>query len=165
MTRFPKSFSDDDLSLPNKIWGILLISTLSLFLELLFIRWIGTEIRIFAYLQNTILVVCFLRIGSGALTSSKQIDINQSLLPLTIFLLLMAIPVGRASLGLISELLSALGDLVIWFNLEEYDSMSRLFYVIAGLVLTYFMLVLVVDIFVPIGRILGRLMNINPNPI
>src|SRR4030095_12432023 len=36
---------------------------------------------------------------------------------------------------------------------------------LAGLILTYGVLVLIVDIFVPIGRILGRLMNINPNPI
>src|SRR4030095_14829172 len=36
---------------------------------------------------------------------------------------------------------------------------------VAGLILTYIVLVLIVDIFVPIGRILGRLMNINPNPI
>jgi hypothetical protein len=43
--------------------ALLLISAAGLFLELLLIRWIGTEVRIFAYLQNTVLVVCFLGLG------------------------------------------------------------------------------------------------------
>ena len=44
---------------------LFLISVVGLFLELLLIRWITTEIRIFAYLQNTVLVVCFLGLGMG----------------------------------------------------------------------------------------------------
>ena len=36
---------------------ITLLSALILFLEMLLIRWIGTEVRIFAYLQNGVLVV------------------------------------------------------------------------------------------------------------
>lgn len=49
----------DDLGPVNQTWAIFLISVLGLFLEMLLIRWIGTEVRIFAYLQNTILVVVF----------------------------------------------------------------------------------------------------------
>jgi len=156
---------DDGLEIPNQAWGIFLISILGLFLETLFIRWVGTEIRIFAYLQNTVLVVCFLGIGLGAFTSHRPIEIKHTLLPLTIFLFLMAIPIIRSSLGLTSEMLSVLGDLVIWFNLAEGDALTRIIYLVSGLALTYFMLVLIVDIFVPIGRILGRLLNANPNPI
>jgi spermidine synthase len=37
--------------------------------------------------------------------------------------------------------------------------------VVVGLALTYAILILIVDIFVPLGRILGRLMNVNRNPI
>src|SRR5689334_25447938 len=87
-----------DLTISNQTLAIFLISILGLFLETLFIRWIGTEIRIFAYLQNTILVVCFLGLGIGMFTSSRPIEIKQSLIPMTVLLLLMAIPVkiGRA---------------------------------------------------------------------
>jgi spermidine synthase len=154
-----------DLTIPNKTLGILLISILGLFLETLFIRWIGTEIRIFAYLQNTILVVCFLGLGIGMFTSSKPIEIKQSLMPLTVFLILMAIPVTRFTLGSTSEMLSTLGDLVIWSGRVAKDANLKLLLVIAGLALTYGVLILIVDIFVPLGRILGRLMNIDPNPI
>jgi len=156
---------DNDLTIPYQTWGLLLISILGLFLETLFIRWIGTEIRIFAYLQNTILVACFLGLGLGMFTSSKPIEIKRSLIPLTVFLSLMAIPAARAVLGLISEMLSSLGDLVIWYNITPGDLSLKILFVALGLALTYGMLVLTVDIFVQIGRILGRLININSNPI
>ena len=156
---------DDDLTIPNQTWGIFLISILGLFLETLFIRWIGTEIRIFAYLQNTILVACFLGLGLGMFTSSKPIEIKRSLLPLTAFLSLLAIPAARFALGLTSEMLSSIGDLVIWYNITPGDLSLRILFVVIGLVLTYGVLVLIVDIFVQIGRILGRLIDNNPNPI
>src|SRR5687768_279139 len=160
-----RPMQDNDLSISNQTWGIFLISILGLFLETLFIRWIGTEIRIFAYLQNTILVVCFLGLGLGMFTSDKPIEIKGSLLPLTIFLWLMVIPVTRLVLGSISEILSTFGDLVIWTSSEIRDTNRTIVLLFAGLALTYLVLILLVDIFVPLGRILGRLMNANPNPI
>ena len=39
---------------------IFIVSMLILYLELALIRWIGTEVRIFAYLGNLILIACFL---------------------------------------------------------------------------------------------------------
>jgi spermidine synthase len=160
-----QSLQDGDFDIPDRTWGIFLISLLGLFLETLFIRWVGTEIRIFAYLQNTILVVCFLGLGIGMFTSARPIVLKHSLLPLTVFLLLMAIPVTRIALGNTSEMLSTLGDLVIWGDQARGRLTDRIILLLAGLGLTYGMLVLIVDMFVPIGRILGRLMNAHPNPI
>src|SRR5437868_13890893 len=76
-------------------WVLFLVSVLGLFLELMLIRWIGTEIRIFAYLQNTVLVVCFMGLGLGCLTCRKPILIRDLLLPLTALVMLMAIPITR----------------------------------------------------------------------
>jgi len=158
-------FTDSDLNIPNQTWGIFFISVLGLFLELLFIRWIGTEIRIFAYLQNTILVVCFLGLGLGMFTASKPIVLKQSLIPLTFLLALMAIPITRSALGSTSDLLSVLSDLVIWYNAVTSDTKTATLFIVMGLALTYFILALIVDIFVPLGRIIGRLMNAHSNPI
>jgi spermidine synthase len=158
-------FKDNELTIANQTLGIFLISILSLFLELLFIRWIGTEIRIFAYLQNTILVACFLGLGLGMFTSARSIGIKQTLIPMTFLLLLMAVPITRSALGQTSEMLSVLGDLVIWWNAVSDDPKLTLLFVVVGLTLTYFTLTLVVDIFVPIGRILGRLMDTHSYPI
>jgi spermidine synthase len=160
-----QSLHDQDLRIPSQTWGIFLISILGLFIETLFIRWIGTEIRIFAYLQNTILVVCFLGLGIGMFTSSRPIELKRSLIPMTVLVFLMAIPVTRSTLGNISEMLSALGDLVIWSGNETSDVNTQIVLLVVGLGLTFAVLILIVDTFVPLGRILGRLMNAHPNPI
>ena len=44
---------------------LFLVSALILYLEMVLIRWLGTEIRIFAYLGNLILVMCFFGVGLG----------------------------------------------------------------------------------------------------
>ncbi len=149
----------------NRSWAIFLISVVGLFLEMLLIRWIGTEIRIFAYLQNTILIVCFLGLGLGCFTCRKPIRLHQSLVPLFILILLMAIPIVRTGLGKISELLSVLGDFVIWANAYTNSTLLTVVSVVIGLLGTYLLMILVVDVFVPLGRILGRLMDDAPNTI
>ena len=108
---------DNYLEPTKRTWAIFLISVIGLFLEMLLIRWIGTEVRIFAYLQNTILVACFLGLGLGCFSSREPIILRQSLVPLTFLLALMAIPICRSTFGHASEFLSVLGDLVIWGGL------------------------------------------------
>ena len=149
----------------NRTWAIFLISVLGLFLEMLLIRWMSTEIRILAYLQNTILVVCFLGLGLGCFTSRQPINLRQTLIPLAVLVLLLAIPVSRWGLGRISELLSVLGDLVIWQQAASADPVMTVLYVILGLAMTCAVLALILDVFVPIGRLLGRLMDDHPSTI
>jgi len=94
--------------------AILWISVLALYLELLLIRWIGTEIRIFAYLQNTVLVVCFLGLGVGLFTSHQPIRPARGLLSLTALAAGLAHGPTRSALLSISEMLSSIGELNIW---------------------------------------------------
>src|SRR5690242_18918787 len=42
-----------------------LVSIAGLFFELLMIRWVSSEFRIFAYFKNFVLVACFLGFGIG----------------------------------------------------------------------------------------------------
>src|SRR3954463_8894083 len=98
----------------NRPWTLFLASVLGLFLEMMLIRWVGTEIRIFAYLQNTILIVCFLGLGLGCFTCRRPVHPHHSLLPLLVLTGLLAIPVTRAPFASISERLSFLNDLAIW---------------------------------------------------
>lgn len=46
-------------------WELFLISSIALFLELAIIRWLSTEIRIFAYFKNLPLMAAFLGLGIG----------------------------------------------------------------------------------------------------
>src|ERR1700746_2047127 len=54
------------------LWPLFLVSFASLYLEILLIRWIGTEVRLFAYFQNLTLVACFLGFGLGCYRASEK---------------------------------------------------------------------------------------------
>src|SRR6476620_8354899 len=96
-------------------WEVFLISALGLFLELLLIRWVSTEIRIFAYLQNTVLVVCFLGLGMGCWDARRRpFVLRELLVPLAVLVALLAIPVTRVGLGEISTMFGGFSDLLIW---------------------------------------------------
>lgn len=155
----------DKFSPTSRMGALFLISVLGLFLELMLIRWIGTEIRIFAYLQNTVLVVCFMGLGMGCLTCRRPIAIRQMLVPLLVLVLLLALPPTRTGLGYISQLLSVLGDMVIWEQSVSTSSGQALLCVTLGLLGTFLLMVLLFDMFVPIGQILGRLLDDHPNTI
>ena len=51
---------------------IFLLSALILFVEMLLIRWIATELRVFSYVQNGILVAAFLGLGLGCRSSRTR---------------------------------------------------------------------------------------------
>ena len=145
--------------------ALFLVSVLALFLEMLLIRWIGTEIRIFAYLQNTVLVVSFLGLGLGCFTCRRPIALRQTLVPMAILVLLIAVPAGREALARGTEMLSLAGDFLIWGGVVSNSRSSAVLAIAVGLAAAFLVLVLVVDVFVPIGRVLGRLLNDHPQTI
>src|SRR5262245_6201985 len=143
----------------RRAFDIFLISVLGLFLELMLIRWIGTEVRIFAYLQNTVLIVCFLGLGMGCFTSHKPVVVRNILLPLAALTLLLAVPLTHTFLASITNRLSVLGDMVIWEQGISNNLLTTVLAVIGGLGLTFGLMVLIWEMFVPIGRLIGRLMD------
>lgn len=149
----------------NRTWAIFLISVVGLFLELLLIRWIGTEVRIFAYLQNTVLIVCFLGLGIGCFTCRQPIVMHRTLLPLLALSLILTVPYARQLVGTITNLLSVLSDFLIWEEAVNKGLYSTVGQVVLGLAATFFLMVLIWEIFVPIGRLLGRLMDDHPNTV
>src|SRR5687767_6671209 len=134
--------------------ALFVISVVGLFLELLLIRWISTEIRIFAYLQNTVLVVCFLGLGMGCWDSKRPFALRDVLLPLTGLVVLLSVPYTRSALGMVTELLAGFGDLVIWAGRTKsgWEVLGRS---AIGLLLTLLIMALIWDTFVPFGRLLG----------
>jgi hypothetical protein len=62
--RLAKRFEFSPADLGGFSWqSLALWSLLSLFMELLMIRWISSEVRIFAYFKNFVLIACFLGFG------------------------------------------------------------------------------------------------------
>ena len=145
--------------------GLFLISVVGLFLELLLIRWVTTEIRIFAYLQNTVLVVCFLGLGMGCWDGRRRpFALRDLLLPLGILVTALAIPTTRVALGEISTMLGGFGDLLIWSHAGP-EGLTKVIAPFLGLALTFGVMVLLWETFVPVGRLLGKLLDDHPNTV
>jgi SAM-dependent methyltransferase len=146
-------------------WEVFLISALGLFLELLLIRWVSTEIRIFAYLQNTVLVVCFLGLGMGCWDSRRRpFVLRELLVPLGVLVALLAIPTTRVALGEISTMFAGFNDLLIW-SPGAAEGWGQVLPPMVGLVLTFLLMALLWETFVPVGRLLGKLMSDHPHTI
>ena len=99
---------------PSRRSRCFVISVVGLFLELLLIRWISTEIRIFAYLQNTVLVVCFLGPGDGLLGQQPQVRAARHAAAPRCTRHAHGDPADAAVLAGISALFGGFSDLLVW---------------------------------------------------
>ena len=95
---------------------VFFVSALILYLELVLIRWIGTEIRIFAYLGNLILVVCFFGVGLGCCWSQQPVSLGKMGLNFVLLTVLVANPLHweRLDFKIVTYLLSGFEDAPIW---------------------------------------------------
>jgi hypothetical protein len=60
------------MNLKPQQWKLMLMSFIVMFLELVIIRWLSTEIRIFSYFKNLPLMAAFLGFGLGFLLQEKS---------------------------------------------------------------------------------------------
>ena len=138
------------------------VSFLSLFLELLLIRWIGAEIRIFAYFRNLTLISCFLGLGIGF--NLKRFRLGP-LFALFLATALAGLVHPRAellgvSLRRISEYL-AFPEYNIWYAPAE----SSLPVIIVGYAMLAVVVVILAAILAPFGQILGELYSASTNRV
>ena len=131
------------------------MSSLILFVEMLLIRWLSTEIRIFAYVQNLILVVCFLGLGVGCLLKGNPLNLIKFTGPLSFLVLILSIPASRQVLADISTSLAYLPGLIIWNQQIDPDWPNKTADILVGAVLLFGVSLVLWDIFAPLGRLLG----------
>ncbi|MDD5436808.1 MAG: hypothetical protein PHX20_04615 [Candidatus Omnitrophica bacterium] len=136
---------------------IFILSIWMLFLELFLIRWISTEIRIFAYASNLVLLACFIGIGAGAYFSNKKINVLFSFLVLAVT----ALAVKSVPFIKITDLLSVFYDSAIWSQSLDAGILPA----VNGIILTLFMFSAITAIFFPIGQLLGKLFSASTNII
>src|SRR5579863_6123284 len=86
---------------------LILVSLLSLFLEMLTIRWVSSEIRIFAYFKNFVLVACFLGFGLGCYLCRRTIRLAAMISPLLLLTIILKTPISplRRSIAALPVLL------------------------------------------------------------
>jgi SAM-dependent methyltransferase len=131
-------------------------SFLSLFFEIVFIRWISTEIRIFAFFKNVPLIAAFLGLGIGCLVAGRPRRLELLFVPgLALFIGL----VGFGSdtfLRVISYAGATLGssDQLIWGHTFSASWKVLAAVVFYGGVTVLF--VMQVALFIPLGHLVGR---------
>ncbi len=87
---------------------LLLISGLALYAESVLIRWMGAEIRMFAYLKNFTLLAAFLGLGLGMLRrrDSRSSWVLPSLMSLLVLTLVFSAQLGLTGLRLVARRLT-----------------------------------------------------------
>jgi len=151
----------------SRLWLLFGVSVVTLFLELVLIRWISTEVRIFAYLQSSVLVVCLLGMGMGCFASQRAIDLRRILAPLALIAALFAFPTTYTVMSNISVVLSRFGNFTIWApsSLSGAATGEDLLLLAVMLMLTALTLFLVWISFIPLGQMVARLINEHDNTV
>jgi SAM-dependent methyltransferase len=156
-------------SLAGGYWGSLaVISLISLFLELLLIRWIASEIRVFAYFKSLVLIACFLGFGLGCYLTKKTIRLAHSLVPLLALVFITEIPWDPAR-RLITNLAGFIGwfsDVHIW-NRAYFETSLFWGVVSAGMALSIVIPLfgLIAITFIPMGQLVGWYLENSPKGI
>src|SRR5262249_13086930 len=138
-------------------------SVLSLFMELLMIRWISSEIRVFAYFKNFVLIACFLGFGLGCYLSRRVINLLLMLVPIavvTVLVQLAWLPL-RAVIRQLPSFIAASAGMQIWdapvgLALPALLVATSVIVPIFGLI-TFF--------FVPMGQLVGWYLENAPRGI
>jgi SAM-dependent methyltransferase len=137
---------------------LILASFLTLFAELALIRWIAVEVRIFAYMKNLALLLCFLGFGFGCAMARKRIRWWLSIEAFVALLFVIRALRGRGSLEALSQMLGASADLQIWgANINwSWPGFFWAAFIIAVLML------LVICVFIPLGQTVSLQMDLAP---
>lgn len=146
---------------------LLLISISVLFIEVLLIRWISSELRAFSFFHNAVLIICFIGTGIGCAICDKRIRLINS------FVLILALiswvncpfPLGVLSAKRLSELLSVFSGNTFFFQVVPRNLEERILFYLLGIIIFSVISVMITYIFIPLGQIMGRLFNEHDNTI
>jgi len=95
---------------------LILISLLSLFLEMLMIRWVSSDIRIFAYFKNFVLIACFLGFGLGCYLCRRRVQLTALIAPLLLLTVILKTPISplHRSVAALPQMLGASVEVHVW---------------------------------------------------
>jgi SAM-dependent methyltransferase len=147
---------------PWNLSTLFLASALTLFAELALIRWVATEVRIFAYVKNLALLLCFLGFGLGcalARQNTRWLTATKALLGLV---LVVRLPwYGERVMESLSRFLGSAQDIQIWATVTERH--WGLFLLAAAI--TTILLWLITCIFIPLGQTVSRQLELAPRTL
>ena len=156
------SFGSFELPLPFSYRQLFILSLLGLFFEMLMIRWLSSEIRIFAYYKNFVLIACFLGFGLGCALCRRRVHPIALAVPIIFFTVLVAAPIPGmhdAVLNL-TTLVGMTSQAQIW-EIAVPDSLSYTALAVA-IVAVAPLFACVVFTFIPIGQVVGAMLETAP---
>ena len=144
---------------------LFVVSFASLYVEVLLIRWIGTEFRLFAYIQNLTLVACFLGFGLGCLKASEKPRhlFNFSALACLVLMIEVPWPAWKGLLDVAVGGLSASSNLSLWWFTIPGNSPIPAFFV--GACVVGAVLLLVIATMVPLGAWVASFLESSPRVV
>jgi spermidine synthase len=139
-------------------WLLILFSVAGMFFEMMMIRWVSSEIRVFAYFKNFVLVACFFGFGLGCYFSKRRINLIALFLPLLLLCLLIVLPWTplRTLITMLPSLLGSSADVQIWGVPSMPTDWGM---TIAAILITVPIFALLVFCFIPFGQIVGWLLE------
>lgn len=166
-----KFFSQEPKPSPDVKWPLFWISFTGLYVEIMLIRWIGTEVRVFAYFQNLALIACFLGFGLGCYWAGRHKSLFFSLFAIVALVILAEAPLRtwQNFLTALSNRLSLSTDAAMWgFGIAweaVSGSTSWFLLLVVSLVATAVFLLLLVVAMIPLGQWVGFYLDRASNPI
>jgi len=144
-------------------WNLAMVSLLSLFLELLMIRWISSEILIFAYFKNFVLIACFLGFGLGCYRSRRPTNLLLVLIPMLVLTVLVQLPWDglRQMMSLLPTFVGASAGTQIW----GIPSAVNFPLLAAATIIIVPIFGLIAFCFVPMGQLVGWYLQNSHNGI
>ena len=148
-------------------WRLFLASTFALFLELLVIRWISSEITIFAYFKNLVLIACFLGFGLGCYMCRRSINFLWMLLPLLTIVLIVKVPWEGLHhfVQAFPSYLGTFSETAFWGVANEPLTLRSLARLAAAVSVVVYMFALIAFAFVPAGQLVGWFLEKAPKGI
>ena len=156
------SFGSFELPLPFAYGRLFVLSLLGLFFEMLMIRWLSSEIRIFAYYKNFVLIACFLGFGLGAALCKRRVHPVAMAVPIVFFAVLVAAPIPGMHDAVVdlTTLVGMTSQAQIW-DIITPDRLAYSALAIAILAVAP-LFACVVFAFVPFGQIVGSMLEMAP---
>ena len=152
----PFEFSSESLGFPH-YKTLALASILGLFLEMLLIRWVSSEIRIFAYFKNFVLIACFMGFGLGYYLCRRKVNLLTLIVPIILLSLIIKLPWKGLKLVLTS-LSAYLGEYLRYISGVETSSLlfgstvAIFFYVLLMIIPLFTLIALTL---LPLGQLIG----------
>jgi len=146
---------------------LFLLSFAALYIEILLIRWSGTEIRVFAYFQNLALIACFLGFGLGCYRAGRKKSqlFDAGAVAFLVILIELPVPQWKKILEGVSSALSYSNDAQLWSAFAVLPRESPLIPFVGSAVFMTGFIYLVVSTMIPLGQWVGTYLDAAKNPV